>query len=59
MANREVAKKIRTQIYFLKKLEIFGEHLLSEDDHSHWAPPYWNIMIETFSLVELKSKSNY
>ena len=26
-----------------KKLEIFGGHLLSEDDHSHWAPPYWNI----------------
>ena len=21
-----------------------------EDDHSHWGPPYWNIMKETFSL---------
>ena len=28
---------------FRKKLEIFGGHLLSEDDHSHWAPQYWNI----------------
>ena len=28
----------------LKKLEVFGGNLLSEDDHSHWAPPYWNIM---------------
>ena len=27
---------------FRKKLEIFGGHLLSEDDHSHWAPQYWN-----------------
>ena len=25
-------------------------HLLSEDDHSHWAPPYWNVTKETFSL---------
>ena len=25
-------------------------HLLSEDDHPHWAPPYWNIMKETFYL---------
>ena len=33
-----------------KKLENFGGHLLSEDDHSYWAPPYWNIMKETFSL---------
>ena len=23
---------------FGKKLEVFGGHLLSEDDHSHWAP---------------------
>ena len=36
--------------YLLKKLEIFGGHLFSEDDHSHWAPPYWNMMKETFSL---------
>ena len=33
-----------------KKLENFGGHLLSEDDNSFWAPPYWNIMKETFSL---------
>ena len=33
-----------------KKMEIFGGQLLSEDDHSHWAPPYWNIMKEIFSL---------
>ena len=32
-----------------KKLEIFGGHLLSEDDHSHGAPPFWNIMKDTFS----------
>ena len=37
-------------VSFSKKLEIFGGHLLSEDDHSHWAPPYWNIMKETLSL---------
>ena len=34
----------------LKKLEVFGGHLLSEDDHSRWTSPYWNIMKETFSL---------
>ena len=33
-----------------KKLEVFDGHLLSEDDHSYWAPPYWNIMKETISL---------
>ena len=33
-----------------KKLENFGGHLLSKDDHSYWAPPYWNITKETFSL---------
>ena len=38
-------------LIFSKKLENFIEHLLSEDDHSHWAPPYWNITKETFSLV--------
>ena len=27
----------------LKKLEVFGGYLLSEDDHLLWAPPYWNI----------------
>ena len=36
---------------FKKKLEVFGGHLLSdEDDHSHWAPPFWNITKEAFSL---------
>ena len=33
-----------------KKLENFGVYLLSEDDHSYWAPPYWNITKETFFL---------
>ena len=33
-----------------KKLENFGGNLLSEDDHSKWAPPYWNITKETFPL---------
>ena len=33
-----------------KKLENFGGHLLSEDDPSYWAPPYWNITKKTFSL---------
>ena len=44
----------------IKKLKVFGGHLLSEDDHSHWAPPYWNIMKETFSLgrTELLKLSN-
>ena len=40
-----------------KELEVFGGHLLSEDDHSHWAPPYWNIMKELLG-VELNFKSN-
>ena len=34
-----------------------GDFWWSEDDHSHWAPPYWNIMKETFFRIELKSKS--
>ena len=34
----------------IKKLEIFGGHLFSEDDHLHWAPPYWNIMKEISPL---------
>ena len=40
----------------LKKLEVFCKHVLSEDNHSHWAPPYWIITIEFFSLniTELK-----
>jgi len=42
----------------VKKLENFGGHLVSEDDHSYWAPPYWNITKETFLWVELNSKSN-
>ena len=45
----------------LKKLSKeaggFG-HLLSEDDNSYWAPPYWNILKETFFGLELSSKSN-
>ena len=32
----------------LKKLENFGGDMLSEDNHSYWAPPYWNITKETF-----------
>ena len=24
--------------------------LLSEDNHSNWAPPYWNIIKDSFSL---------
>ena len=31
-----------------KKLENFGGHMFSEDDHSYWAPPYWNITKDTF-----------
>ena len=38
------------------KFEVFGGRLLSEDDHSHWAPPYWNITKELW--VELNLKSN-
>ena len=34
----------------IKKLENFGGHLLSEDDNSYRAPPFWNITKETFSL---------
>ena len=40
----------KAMVWNSKKLEIFGGHLVSEDDHSHWAPPYWNIMKETSSL---------
>ena len=36
-------------IKYTKKLEVFGGHLLSEDDHSHWAPPYWKVK-RNFSL---------
>ena len=35
---------------YVKKQENFGEHLLSEDDHSYWVPPYWNITKEFFSF---------
>ena len=46
-----VLQKVQfSDIAVTKKLEIFGGHLLSEDDHSHWAPPYWNITKETSSL---------
>jgi len=47
-----------TNFITLKKLENFGGNLLIEDDHSYWAPPYWNIMKETFLWVDLNSKSN-
>jgi len=43
-----------TNFITLKKLENFGGNLLIEDDHSYWAPPYWNIMKETFSLGRTK-----
>lgn len=33
-----------------KKLDNFGGHLLSEDDHSYWEPTYWNITKDPFSL---------
>ena len=36
---------------FGKKLENFGGHLLSEDDHSYWAPPSWNITKETLNII--------
>ena len=38
----------------LKEAEVFGGHLLSEDDNSHWAQPCWNIMKETFSWCKTK-----
>ena len=48
-----------SKIIWEKKLEVFGGHLLSEDDHSHRSPPYWNLTKETFFLwVKLNSKSN-
>ena len=31
-----------------------GGFWLSEDDHSHWAPPYLNLTKETFSLRRTK-----
>ena len=42
----------------LQRTYNFGGDLLSEDDHSFWVPPYWNITKETFFWVELKSKYN-
>ena len=36
-------------MHFMKEAGGFlVGHLLSEDDHPHCAPPYWNIMKETF-----------
>ena len=46
------------KIKILKKLENFGGHLLSEDDHLYWAPPYWNITKETFLWEEMNHKYN-
>ena len=53
--NVIMLKKLRDHFntlvcYLVKKFENFGGHLLSEDDHSYWAPPYWNITKETFTL---------
>ena len=47
--NRGVVAMLLCEGY-TKKQEVFGGQLLSEDDHSHWAPPYWNITKETCSL---------
>ena len=30
------------------------KQVLSEDDHSYWAPPYWNVTKETFSFGRTK-----
>ena len=43
-------EKVNENWNLLKKLEIFDGHLFIENDHSHWAPPYWNIIKETSSL---------
>ena len=48
--GRGVGVVYRVFVIFRKKLEVFCGHLLSEDDHSNWAPPFWNIMKESFSL---------
>ena len=52
VSRRTLAEIIAKGKYYelLKKLEVFGGHPLSEDDHSHWAPPYWIITKETFYL---------
>ena len=47
--NRGVVAMLLCEGY-TKKQEVFGGQLLSEDDHSHWAPPYWNVTKETCSL---------
>ena len=39
-----------------KSLFVNTKKLLSEDGHSHWAPPYWNIMKETSSLGRTEVK---
>ena len=43
--SRVIEKKILSfrETRLWKKLENFDGHLLSEDDHSYWVPPYWNI----------------
>ena len=48
--TRQLKKTIPRVMNIFVKLENFGGHLLSEDDHSFWAPPDWNITKETFSL---------
>ena len=39
--------KIKKELIIMKEA---GDFWWSENDHSHWAPPYWNIMKEIFSL---------
>ena len=66
MGMREAAKKAFYQWLsafikesgWVKKLKNFGGHLLKIDDHSYWAPTYWNIFKDTFLWVELNYKSN-
>ena len=47
-----MARPLREEVFFcgfpksIKTKEVFGGHLLIENDHS---PPYWNMMKESFS----------
>ena len=47
VGNDQVRLTHSSSTYLAK--EAAGGHLLSEDDLSHWAPPYWNVTKETFS----------